>query len=230
MATQVLGSVAQAKRLTGPAQVYLAAYPEGGYTGATDEDRIKAVKALFFTDAASDACRVLKVSPYSDLDATGVECKVKQDSIEFDPNLGAKYKLANGPIEASFTWSFKDLDANKLIDMFSAVADDTFTTEAGPTIAGRKTVILGRNSQPLFVAVLLRYPSEKQSPGGVQEFRNVYLPFASITPDWTLKIDKKSAAVCKVTATAIGDMSLIGGGAYPPSILMDDVTDAATAS
>ena len=195
-----------------------------GYQGGTDALRITALKSLFFADAATDADRVLIPSAYSDIDATGIEVKMKQNMIEYDPNMGVKYKLGNAPSEASITWNYKDADANKIIDAFSAITGDTVTTVAAANIAGRKTVLLGRQSTPLYVAILIRYPSEIMSAGGTPEFRNIYIPFASITPDWTIKIDKKSGAVCKVVANAICDMSLQGTQAMPPIAMADDVT------
>jgi len=222
----VLGTLNQSKRIVGPAQVYLAAYPAGGYVGGSDALKVTALKALFFSDSATDADRVLIPSAYSDIDATGIEIKIKQNAVEFDPNIGSKYKVANAPSEATITWSYKDIDANKLIDAFSAVAGDTFTTTAATGVAGRKTIILGRQSTPLFVAILIRYPSEIISAGGVPEYRNVYIPYATLTPDLTLKIDKKNASVLKVVATAICDMSLIGSNPMPPIALTDDVTGA----
>jgi len=222
----VLGTLNQSKRISGPGQVYLVAYPTGGYTGGTDALKVTALKALFFSDSATDACRVLIPSIYSDIDASGIEVKLKQGSVEFDPNAGSKYKTSNAPSEVTVTWAYKDLDANKIIDAFSAVAGDTFTTAAAAGVAGRKTVILGRQSAPLYCAILIRYPSEIVSAGGVAEFRNIYIPYATVTPDWTIKIDKKSVSVCKVAATGICDWSLVGTAAMPPVALADDVTTA----
>jgi len=222
----VVGTLNQSKKIVGPAQVYLVAYPTGGYTGASDAVRVTNVKSLFYSDAATDADRVLIPSIYSDIDAAGIEVKVKQDKVEYDPNMGGKYKVANSVSEVSVTWAYKDLDANKIIDAFSALTGDTFTTTAATGVAGRKTVMLGRQSVPLYVAMLIRYPSEIVSAGAVQEYRNIYIPYATITPDWTLKIDKKSAATVKMTAEAICDMTLIGSGPMPPVALTDDVTAA----
>ena len=222
----VVGTLNQSNHIVGPAQVYLVAYPSGGYTGATDAIRVTNVKSQFYSDAATDADRVLIPSIYSDIDATGIEVKLKQDSVEFDPNMGGKYKVSNSVSECSVTWSYKDLDANKLIDAFSALTGDTFTTTAATGVAGRKTVMLGRQSTPLTVAMCIRYPSEIVSAGGVQEYRNIYVPMANLTPDWTLKIDKKSAAVVKVTANGVCDMTLIGSGPMPPIALTDDIVSA----
>jgi len=224
----VLGSLNQSKRIVGPGQVYLVAYPAGGYTGGTDALRVTNLKSQFFSDSATDALRSVTPSVYSDISATGIEVKIKQNSVEFDPNMGSKYKLANSVSEATITWEYKDLDANKLIDAFSAITGDTFTTAAASSVAGRKSVLLGRQSAPLTVAILVRYPSEIISAGGVPEYRNIIAPMANITPDWTLKIDKKGATVCKVVATCIGDMSLIGTMPMPPILLTDDVTAAGT--
>lgn len=224
----VLGTLNQSKKIIGPAQVYLAAYPTAGYVGATDALRVTNLKSLFFSDSATDACRTLIPSVYSDIDATGIEIKLKQGAIEYDPNMGSKYKASNAPSECTVSWSYKDLDANKLIDAFSAVAGDTFTTAAAAGVAGRKTIILGRQSVPLTVAMLIRYPSEIISAGGVPEFRNIYIPMATITPDWDIKLNKKSVATVKVTATAICDMSLIGSQPMPPIALTDDVTAPGT--
>jgi len=197
-----------------------------GYQGGTDALRITALKSLFYADAATDADRVLIPSIYSDIDATGIEVKIKQNMSEYDSNIYGKMKLVNTPSEGSISWSYKDLDANKLIDAFSAISADTVTTVAATGIANRKSILLGRQSTPLYCALLIRYPSEIMSAGGTSEFRNIYFPFVSITPDASLKIDKKSAAVLKVTANAICDMSLIGSQALPPIALTDDVQSA----
>ena len=218
----VLGSVNQSRVVSGPAQVYLAAYPSSGYTGTTDAQKVTSLKALFYSDSATDACKVLIPSAYSDLEASGVELKFKQADISYDPNLGGKYKAASGPAELAVTWSFKDIDANKIIDAFSALAGDTFTTTAGVGIAGRKTVMLGRQGAPLKVAILVRYPSS--SIAG--EFENIYVPMATLDPSWDIKLDKKSVAVCKLTANAINDMSLIGSQSMPPVALWDQVLPA----
>lgn len=219
----VLGSLNQSRVVAGPAQVYLAAYPTGGYTGSTDAAKVTALKALFYSDSATDACKTLIPSVYADLDASGVELKFKQTSIEYDPNLGGKYKAANGPAELAITWAFKDIDANKIIDAFSAVAGDAFTTTSGTGIAGRKTVMIGRQGAPLKVAILVRYPSAIAG-----EFENIYVPCAVMDPSWDLKLDKKNVAVAKVTANAITDMSLLGSAAMPPVALWDQVTSAAS--
>lgn len=224
--TSVLGSINQLKKITGSANVYLAAYPSGGYTGATDALRVTNVKSLFFSDAATDADRVLIPSVYSDIDASGIEIDIKQTPVEFDPNSGPKYKAANGPTEVTVKWKFKDVDANKIMDAFSGLTGDLFTTTAATGVAGRKTVLLGRNSAPLYVAMLVRYPTSTISAGGVTEFQNVYVPFATITPDWQIKLDKKSVATVNLSASAIGDMTLIGSGAMPPTALIDDVQSA----
>ena len=224
----VLGTLNQSKKIVGPAQVYLAQYPSGGYVGGTDALRITNLKALFFSDSATDACRVLIPSIYSDISANGIEVKLKQTDITYDPNIGSKYNLSNGPSECTVSWEYKDVDSNKIIDAFSALAGDTVTTVAAAGVAGRKSVLIGRQSAPLVVAMLIRYPSEIVSAGGVAEFRNIYIPMANLSPDWTLKIDKKSATVVKLVATAICDMSLIGSQAMPPIALMDDVTTAGT--
>ena len=219
----VLGSLNQSRVISGPAQVYLAAYPAAGYVGSTDAARVTALKALFYSDSATDACRVLVPSVYCDLDASGIDLKFSQASIEFDPNLGGKYKAANGPASLAVTWSFKDVDANKIIDAFSAIAGDAFTTTAGASIAGRKTVMIGRQGAPLKVAILVRYPST--IPG---EFENVYVPMATLEPSWEIKLDKKNVAVAKMTANAITDMTLLGSQAMPPVALWDQVSAAAT--
>jgi hypothetical protein len=219
----VLGSLASSKKISGVAQVYLAAHPSGGYTGADDTAKMKTLKALFFSDSATDACKVVTASIYSDIDASGVDVKIKQAPIEYDPNAGSKYKAANGPSECTVTWSFKDLDANKLVDAFSAVAGDIITTTAGSGIAGRKTVYVGRQGTALEVAIMIRFPSEYAG-----EFRHIFIPYATMSPDWEIKLDKKSLAVVKCVATAICDWSLLGSNAIPPVALIDEVTAAAS--
>ena len=224
----VLGVLNQSRVIAGPAQVYLVAYPAAGYVGATDAIKVTALKALFFSDSATDACRVLIPSAYAELDATGVELKFKQDPIKFSPNLGGDYKAANGPSELTISWAFKDVDANKIIDAFSAVAGDAFTTVAGIGIAGRKTVMIGRQGVPLKLAMLIRYPSTIISAAGVVEFENIYVPMANMDPTWDVKLDRKSVAVVKITATAITDMSLLGTQTMPPIALWDSVTAPGT--
>lgn len=220
----VLGTLNQSRTFSGPATVYLAAYPSAGYTGASDAAKVTALKALFFSDSATDACKTLIPSAYCELDASGVDLKFKQNPIEFDPNVGGKYKAANGPTELAVSWAFKDVDANKIIDAFSAIAGDTFTTSASTGVAGRKTVMIGRQGAPLKVAILIRVPSNA-FPG---EFEHIYVPMATLAPDWEIKLDKKSVAVCKLTANAINDMSLQGSQAIPPVALWDQVTAAAS--
>lgn len=218
----VLGTIKQSKRISGPAQVYLVAHPAAGYTGVDDTARMKTLKALFFSDSATDACRVVTASVYSDIAAAGVDVKIKQTPIDFDPNAGSKYKAANGPSECTVTWSYKDADANKIMDAFSAVAGDLITTVAGISIAGRKTVYLGRQGTALEVAIMIRYPSEISG-----EFGHIFVPYATISPDWEVKLDKKNVATVKCVATGICDWSLIGSNAIPPIALMDDVTAVA---
>lgn len=222
----VLGVLNQSKKIAGPAQVYMVPRPSAGYTGADDTAKMKNVCSQFFSDSSTMALRTLTPSVYADLDASGIDIKVKQNAIEFDPNMGSKYKAMNAPAELSVTWSFKDLDANKIMDAWSAVSGDTITTTAATGIAGRKTVYVGRQGAPLEVAILVRYPTSTVSAGGVAEFQNIFIPYATVTPDWELKFDKKNLVVCKLTATAIADMSLIGSQAMPPIALMDDVTSA----
>ena len=157
------------------------------------------------------------------VDASGIELKFKQNPIEFEGNAGGKYKAMNGPSELQVSWAFKDIDANKIIDAFSAVAGDVFSTTAGTGIAGRKTVMVGRQGAPLKVAILVRYPSVIAG-----EFEHIYVPCATMDPAWDIKLDKKSVAVAKVTASAITDMSLMGTQAMPPIALWDQVTVAAS--
>jgi hypothetical protein len=221
----VLGVLNQSKKIFGPGQVYLVARPAGGYTGGTDALRIADVKSLFYSDSATDACRTLIPSPYSDITATGIDVKLKQNPIEFDPNMGGKYKAGNGPSEVTVTWTYKDMDANKIMDAFSAVTGDTLTTVAATGVAGRKSVLIGRQGAPLEVAICVRFPVNTVSAGGVQEFQNIFVPYATITPEWELKVDKKELVTCKLTATGICDMSLIGTAAMPPICLTDDVTN-----
>lgn len=224
----VLGVLNQSRVISGPAQVYLVAYPAAGYIGATDALRVTSLKSLFFSDSASDADRILIPSAYSELDASGIELKFKQTPIKFSPNMGGDYKAANGPSELTITWAFKDVDANKIIDAFSAVAGDAFTTVSALGVAGRKTVMIGRQGIPLKLAMLIRYPSTTISAGGVAEFENIYVPMANMDPTWDVKLDKKSVAVVKITATAVTDMSLIGTQAMPPIALWDNVTAPGT--
>lgn len=224
----VVGTLNQSKKIAGPAQVYMVARPSGGYTGADDTAKMKTLKALFFSDSATDACRVLTASVYSDLDASGIEVKLKQNAIEFDPNMGSKYKAMNAPSECSVTWSYKDMDANKIIDAFAALAGDTITTAAGTGVAGRKTIYVGRQGAPLEVAILVRYPSVYTSVGNVAEYQHIFIPYATVTPDWDIKLDKKNLAVVKMVATAVADMSLIGSQVMPPIALVDDITAAGT--
>ena len=222
----VLSTLNQSKKIAGVAQVYMVAYPTAGYTGGTDTLRMANLKSQFFTDSATDACRVLIPSVQFDLDATGVELKVKQTPIEYDPNAGSKYKAMNGPSEATVSWTFKDMDSNKIMDFFSGVSADLITTAAATGIAGRKTVYVGRQGSALTVAILIRYPANVTSAGGVVEYQNIFIPQATVTPDWTLKLDKKSLATCKVSATAICDWSLVGSAPIPPVALIDEVTSA----
>ena len=224
----VLGVLNQSRVIAGPAQVYLAAYPVGGYVGATDAIKVTALKALFFSDSATDACRVLIPTAYSELDASGVNLKFKQPPIKFSPNLGGDYKAANGPSELTVEWTFKDVDANKIIDAFSAVAGDAFTTVAGIGIGGRKTVMIGRQGIPLKLAMLIRYPSTIISAAGVVEFENIYVPMVNMEPNWDVKLDRKNVAVVKVLATAITDLSLMGSQPLPPIALWDSVTAPGT--
>lgn len=224
----VLGSLNQSRVIAGPAQVYLINYPAAGYTGGTDALKVTNLKSLFFSDSATDACRVLIPSVYADLDATGIELKFKQAPIKFSPNMGGDYKAANGPSELTVSWAFKDVDANKILDAFSAIAGDAFTTVAAAGVAGRKTIMIGRQGVPLKVAMLIRYPSTIQSASAVQEFENIYVPMANMEPNWDVKLDRKNVAVVKMTANAITDMSLIGTQAMPPIALWDQVTAPGT--
>jgi hypothetical protein len=224
----VLGVLNQSRVIAGPAQVYLVAYPVAGYTGGTDALKVTNLKSLFFSDSATDACRVLIPSAYSELDATGIDLKFKQAPIKFSPNMGGDYKAANGPSELSISWAFKDVDANKIIDAFSAVAGDTFTTVAAAGVAGRKTVMIGRQGVPLKLAMLIRYPSTIISAAGVAEFENIYVPMANMEPTWDVKLDHKNVAVVKITATAVTDMSLLGSQPMPPIALWDQVTAPGT--
>lgn len=221
----VVGSYNQAKVVKGPGQVYLVAYPSGGYTGGTDALKVTNVKSQFFTDSATDADRVLIPTAYSEIDANGINPKLKQAKIEFGSQYG-KYKVANGPSEFTCTWSYKDIDANKIIDAFSAVAGDTFTTTAAAGVAGRKSVLLGRQSVPLFCAALIHYPSQTTSAGSVVEWQNIYVPYCTITPEWDIKIASNGVATVKMELVAIPDMSLQGTQAYPPIAIWDDVTSA----
>lgn len=224
----VLGVLNQSRVIAGPAQVYLVAYPVAGYTGGTDALKVTSLKALFYSDSATDACRVLTPSVYSELDASGIELKFKQAPIKFSPNMGGDYKAANGPSELTVSWAFKDVDANKIIDAFSAITGDTFTTVAAVGVGGRKTVMIGRQGVPLKLAMLIRYPSVIQSAGSVQEYENIYVPMVNMEPSWDVKLDRKNVAVVKVTANAITDMSLIGAQAMPPIALWDQVTAPGT--
>ena len=187
----VMGTLNQSKKIAGPAQVYMVLRTAGGYTGADDTARMKSLKSLFFSDSATDACRVLTASVYSDLEASGIEIKLKQNSIEFDPNMGSKYKAMNAPSECSITWSYKDLDYNKILDAFSGIAGDAISTTASVGVAGRKTVYVGRQGAPIEVAILVRYPSVINSAGGVVEYQHIFIPYATVNPDWDIKLDKK---------------------------------------
>jgi hypothetical protein len=224
----VVGTLNQSFKIVGPAQVYLVAYPSGGYTGASDALKVTNLKSQFFSDAATDADRVLIPSPWADLDATGVDIEMKSTPIQFDPNNGSKYTMAYGPASCTVSFTFHDADANHMIDSFSALSSDTFTTSAGASIAGRKTVILGRQSAPLQVAMLIRYPSGIISPTGVNEYANIYIPNATLNPDFKLKIDKKSAVTCSVKAEVINEQTLQGTMPLAPFCLTDQVTAAAT--
>lgn len=225
----VLGTLNQSKFIKGPAQVLIVAYPTGGYTGASDAAKVTQLKGLFYSDATTDACRVLTASPYSNISAKGVEVELKQAAQEYDPNMGGKYKVGNQPSEGSVSWEFADIDANKLMDVFSALTADVFTTVAGSGVAGRKTVMLGRQNAPLYVALCVRFADGTVSPTGVSEFRNIYVPFGVIEgSDVKLTIDKKGPSVLKIKVTAICDMTLQGSQAMPPVMLTDDITGAAT--
>jgi hypothetical protein len=224
-----LATMLQSKRIVGPAQVYLVTYPTGGYTGGSDALKLTALKALFFSDSATDACRLVTPSAYSDMDASGVQIKLKQGSVEFDSNLAGKYKLSSGPTEGSVTFQFKDLDSLHMIDAFSALTGDIFTTAAGASIAGRKTVRLGSQTNPLFVAAMIRYTSELNVVGGTApEYNYILCPYCSMSPDLDIKIDKKSAATAKIQLELICDYSLQGTAPIPPIAYISEVTAVAT--
>lgn len=224
----VLGSVNQLKKMVGPAQVYLVAYPSAGYTGGTDALRITNVYSQFFSDSGTGALRILIPSAYSDIEANGIDIDLAQSEISYDPNMGSKYKLGNGPSSCTIKWKYKDIEANKILDAFSCLTGDMSTTTAAVGVAGRKSILVGRQSAPLLVAVLVRYPTATTSAGSILEFQNIILPMATMTPQWKLKVDKKSAATAEVTVTGICDMTLIGTQAMPPVALVDDITAAGT--
>lgn len=228
MTQTVLGVLNQSIKIVGPAQVYLVPYPVGGYTGASDALKVTALKALFFSDSATDACRVVTPSAWADLDATGVEVKMKSAPIEYDPNNGSKYTMAYGPAGCDASWTFHDADANHMIDMWSALSGDTFTTAPGASIGGRTSVLLGRQSVPLQVAIMIRYAANIISPTGVNEYNYILIPNATINPDLQVKIDKKNAASCKVNPHAINEASLQGTQPMAPFALISQVTAAAT--
>ncbi len=224
----LLGVLAQSKKIVGPAQVFLVLYPSGGYTGASDALKVTNLKSLFFSDSATDACRVLIPSQWADLDATGVEIKMKSNPVEFDPNNGSKYTMAYGPAECDVSWTFHDADANHFIDMWSALTGDTFTTAPGASIGGRTSVLLGRQSVPIQVAIMIRYPIGIISPGGVSEYGYIILPNCTINPELQLKVDKKAAATCKVNPKVINEQTLQGSQPVAPFALISEVTAAAT--
>jgi hypothetical protein len=199
-----------------------------GYQGGTDALKITALKSLFFSDAATDADRVLIPNAWADLDATGVEINMKSNPVEFDPNNGSKYTMAYGPAACDVSWTFHDVDANHMIDMWSALSGDTFTTAPGASIGGRTTVLLGRQSAPLQVAIMIRYPSGVISPGGVNEYDYIIVPNATINPELKLKVDKKNAATAKVNPHAINEQSLQGTQPLAPFALISQNTAAAT--
>ena len=221
-----LGSINQSKKIQGPANVFLVPYPVGGYTGATDALRMTNILSQFFSDSATGACRALVPSVYSEIDAKGVEVTLKQAKLEFDSQNG-KYPTGNAPTEASVSWSFKDIDAAKLCDIFSAITGDTISTAAAAGVAGRKIIFGGRQSTCNTFALMVRYVSEIATPQGGSEYRHFFLPFAAIQADVKLVIDKKGPSVIKVTAMGIPDYSLQGGQPWPPTFLTDDVIAAA---
>lgn len=217
----VLGALNQSKVVAGPATVHLAAYPTGGYTGASEALKITALKTLFF--AGGDSSTTPTPSVYADLDASGVEVKIKTDEVKFSPNAGGDYKAANGPTTATVTFTYKDMDASHIMDAFSCVSGDLTTVAAASGVAGKKTVVIGRAGTPLKVAILIRYPSSIVAGA----FDHIYVPMATISPDWTLKLDKKNVSVCKLQADSINDWSLVGSFALPPAVLVEEVTAAA---
>jgi hypothetical protein len=238
LASGVLGQAGSTYTLTGGSTIVegtaetFSTSGNPGYWGASDAARVTALKSLFYADATTDADRVLIPNAWAALEAgTGVSIDIKSSPIEYDDNLLGKVTRAYGVLSGTIEAKFRDIDANHMIDLWSCNSvSDTFTTAAGASIAGRKTVMVGRQSQPLVVAMLVRVPSQTLSPvlnPSIQEFQNIYFPYVTLNPEMKLDIVRNKVATASIKAMPVPDASLQGSAALPPLYLSDQVTGGA---
>lgn len=191
---------------------------------ATDNPlRLKALYELFYTDGLIRNGLKAGVSPWANVEASGITVKTKGNPVEVDPNSGAKHVIGYADFEQSIDFSIIDADVAHLADVTSARSQDRIATAAATGTAGRDTLLLGGVKTPQLVVALLRMPSVLV-PG---EYDNRLAFRAAFTLESEEKFSKKDAVVVKVGLSVRPDAFMVDADGTGYMAALDNAIAAA---
>jgi len=206
---------------TGKGNLYLAAAPTTDPGGSTTIlATITGYYAKFYADGTTRKTLTGGVLPWANLDSSGLNVKIKQNTVEVDPNNGSKHPIGIIDTEMSGEITFLDCDPAHLADAFSCTAAELQAFAAASGKAGRKTVLLGGQS------ILLKYTALYRMPSLITgEYDHWLFPRIVISPDIDLKLSKKDAISCKLRFTAQPDIYALNADGFG-EMAFADVADA----
>jgi len=209
--------------IPGYCEVYLAAYPTGGYTGATLDLKIKNAYELFYTDG--EARNSIKLTgQWANLDANGMSIKLKAGVVETDPQGGSKHPIAFQNLDADLEGIFYDCDVQHMADILSATSGEIITTASGVGKAGRKTLLVGSQKLLKKYAVMVRTVSLIEG-----EYDHWLFPRVVFSVDTDFKFSKKDPQACKFKITGLYDQTFLSPDNNSAVMAFKDVADTAAA-
>ena len=212
--TSVNGSLER----TGKGQLYLVSAPVAD-PGASIALRITGYFNLFY--AAGTMKGTPTVSPWCNMDASGLSIKAKQNTVEYDPNDGSKHPVGIIDCDMSGEFTFADVDPAHLADAFSCTTEEIITIAASTGKGARSQALLGGQSVFNKLTAMYRMPSGLGIAG---EYDHFLFPRVIISPDADLKLSKKDMVTVKLKFTALNDIWLKNNAGFGEQCIADLTT------
>lgn len=205
----------------GRGDLFLAAYPSAD-VGTTFANRVDGFFAIFYTDGAGRKTLKGGVNPWCNMEASGINVKAKQNTIEYDPNNAPKHPVGIQDSTISAEFMFADVDPAHLADAFNLTTAELIAMAAVIGKAGRSTAVIGGQSILNKLVAMYRMPSILV-PG---EYDHYLIPRVVIAPDTEIKLSKKEVVTCKLVLSALPDVYLLNADGFP-EVMIADIANAA---
>lgn len=203
----------------GVGQLYIIDYPTSGYTGANYAAVKDAIIAAFLT--ADTGALKGGLIPYAVLDANGLEMKLGEEVVKFDPNVGVERILATTAFSAEAEFTFLDSDVAHFQDMYSSTASQIKTQVAATGKVGYTATGFGGTS------VKKKYSLAYLTPNPIQGLDALILPRVKFNIDTDLKLNKKSPQIMKVKVFTEPEPMLINPDTLLPDLFIKYQVNAA---